>query len=236
MNVWYNFAPMNEAQKYILQNLSVAVVDDHALILEGFKSLMQGCNAKDVETFGCAADLISAMGHRSFDIYIIDIGLPDIDGFELIDKIRARDAGARIIVNTIHEEIWLLRRMLDKDVNAIMFKSTDFMQMISAITAVMGGEQYFCPGVKKKISRFRQKIEHPSERETDILKAIAGGYTSKEIATRLFISENTVEAHRKRLFVKLGARNIADLIVKAIDRGYINASEIVKGNRNDKIT
>ena len=52
MNVWYNFAPMNEAQKYLLQDLSVAIVDDHALILEGFKSLMQGCNAKNVETFG----------------------------------------------------------------------------------------------------------------------------------------------------------------------------------------
>lgn len=49
---------MNEAQKYLLQDLSVAIVDDHALILEGFKSLMQGCNAKNVETFGCAADLI----------------------------------------------------------------------------------------------------------------------------------------------------------------------------------
>lgn len=143
---------MNEAQKYLLQDLSVAIVDDHALILEGFKSLMQGCNAKNVETFGCAADLIDAMGRHSFDIYIIDIGLPDIDGFELIDKIRSRHAGARIIVNM------------------------------------------------------------------------------------LFISENTVEAHRKRLFVKLGARNIADLIVKAIDRGYINASEIVKGNKNDKNT
>lgn len=234
MNVWYNFAPMNEAQKYLLQDLSVAIVDDHALILEGFKSLMQGCNAKNVETFGCASGLIDAMGRHCFDIYIIDIGLPDIDGFELIDKIRSKHAGARIIVNTIHEEIWLLRRMLDKDVNAILLKSTDFMQMVNAITAVMGGEQYFCPGVKRKIARYRQKIEHPSERETDILKAIAGGYTSKEIANMLFISENTVEAHRKRLFIKLGARNIADLIVKAIDRGYINASEIVRGNRNDK--
>lgn len=228
MNVWYNFAPMNEAQKYLLQNLSVAIVDDHALILEGFKSLMQGCNVRNVETFICSADLISIISRRRFDIYIIDIGLPDIDGFDLIDKIRSEDADARIIVNTIHEEVWLLRRMLDKDVNAILFKSTDFMQMVSAITAVMNGEQYFCQGLKKKISKYKQKMEHPSQRETDILRAIAGGYTSKEIAAMLFISENTVEAHRKRLFVKLGARNIADLIVKAIARGYINASEIAE--------
>lgn len=226
MNVWYNFAPMNEAQKYILQDLSLAIVDDHALILEGFKSLMQGCGACNVDTFIRSADLISVLPNKRFDVYVIDIGMPDIDGFELIDAIRSFYADARIIVNTIHEEVWLLRRMLDKGVNAIMFKSTDFMQMVDAITAVMNGEQYFCPGFKKKLANSKLRMEHPSEREIEILKALAGGHTSKEIAAMLFISENTVETHRKRLFTKLGARNMAELMVKAVARGYINASEI----------
>lgn len=115
--------------------------------------------------------------------------------------------------------------MLDKDVNAIMFKSTDFTQMVDAITAVVNGEQYMCPGLKKKLSNYHHRIEHPSEREIDILKALARGLTSKEIAQMLYISENTVETHRKRLFTKLGARNIADLMVKAVARGYINASD-----------
>lgn len=230
MDAWYNFAPMNEAQRYLLQDKSVAVVDDHALILEGFKSLMQGCGVENVETFIRAADLVNVLTHRRFDLYIIDIGMPDIDGFELIDIIRSTHADARIIVNTIHEEIWLLRRMLDKGVNAIMFKSTDFTQMVDAMTAVMNGGQYFCQGLKKKLYGCRQHIEHPSEREIEILKALAGGFTSKEIASRLFISENTVETHRKNLFAKLGARNMADLIVKAITRGYISAPEIIKDN------
>lgn len=157
--------------------------------------------------------------------------------FRAVTEFAAGDNEAcREILSSFMTEIDGHMATLDKDVNAILFKSTDFMQMVSAIAAVMCGEQYFCPGVKRKISRYTQRIEHPSERETDILRAIAGGYTSKEIANMLFISENTVEAHRKRLFVKLGARNIADLIVKAIDRGYINASEIVKGNKNDKNT
>lgn len=226
MNVWYNFAPMNEAQKYILQDLSVAIADDHVLILEGFKSLMDGCGVHKVETFSHAADLLRILPYRHFDIYIIDIGMPDVDGFELVDCIRASHADARVIINTIHEEIWLLRRMLDKGVNAIMLKSTDFMQMVEAITVVMNGEQYLCSGLKKKLAGCRRSMEHPSERELEILKALAGGHTSKEIAMMLFISENTVETHRKRLFVKLGARNMAELIVKAVARGYINASEI----------
>lgn len=189
MNVWYNFATVNELQKYLLQSLSVAIVDDHALILEGFKSLMHGCGVDNVETFIRAADLVSVLPHKKFDVYIIDIGMPDIDGFELIDLIREAHSDARIIVNTIHEEIWLLRRMLDKDVNAIMFKSTDFTQMVDAITAVVNGEQYMCPGLKKKLSNYHHRIEHPSEREIDILKALARGLTSKEIAQMLYISE-----------------------------------------------
>lgn len=231
MNAWYNFAPMNEAQKYILRNLSVAIIDDHELILEGFKSLMQGCGAGNVETFVHPADLIRALACRRFDVYIIDIGMPDIDGFGLIDAIRDSHSNAHIIVNTIHEEIWLIRRMLDKGVDGIMFKSTDFTQMTDAITAVMNGERYFCNAVKRKIARYGQHIDHPSDREIEILKALASGHTSKEIAQMLFISENTVETHRKRLFTKLGARNMADLIVKAIDRGYINAAEIVKSEK-----
>lgn len=221
-------SPMNEAQKYLLQDMSVAVVDDHALILEGFKSLMQGCGVKHVETFIRATDLAEALAHRDFDVYVIDIGMPDMDGFALIDLIRSAYPDARIIVNTIHEEIWLLRRLLDKGVNAIMFKSTDFTQMVDAMTTVMGGGQYFCSGLKKKIFGSKAHVDYPSEREIDILKALAGGYTSKEIASMLFISENTVETHRKRLFVKLGARNMADLIVKAIACGYISAPEIMK--------
>ena len=73
--------------------------------------------------------------------------------------------------------------------------------------------------------------EQPSEREIDILKAMARGYTSKEIAEQLFISENTVEAHRKRLFHKLGARNVANLIYKAIEQGYIKVKKSPYGMR-----
>ena len=225
MCTWYNFGPMNEAQRYILQDLSVAVADDHVLILEGFKSLMEGCGAYNVDTFSRAADLIRILPCRHFDVYIVDIGMPDIDGFELIDHIRAAHADARIIVNTIHEEIWLLRRMLDKGVNAILLKSTDFMQVVDAITAVVNGERYLCPKLKRRLDGSRLHMEHPSQREIEILKALAGGHTSKEIATMLFISENTVETHRKRLFAKLGARNMAELMVKAVARGYINSTE-----------
>lgn len=145
-DVKYNFAPMNDNMKisaaYRLRDLSVAIVDDHALVLEGFKSLLNKHGVNDVVTFSKAAELMDILPAHGFDIYIVDIGMPDVNGFVLIDAIRERYADARIIVNTIHEEIWLIRRMLDRGVNAILYKTTDFSRVIEAIVTVLNGERY----------------------------------------------------------------------------------------------
>ncbi len=228
-DVKYNFAPMNDNMKisaaYRLRDLSVAIVDDHALVLEGFKSLLNKHGVNDVVTFSKADELMDILPAHGFDIYIVDIGMPDVNGFVLIDAIRERYADARIIVNTIHEEIWLIRRMLDRGVNAILYKTTDFSRVIEAIVTVLNGERYFCPEYRKTLKRLDIGNDIPSLREIEVLRDIARGYTSKEIASHLFVSENTVESHRKSLFSKLKARNIADLVMKAVAMGYIMPSD-----------
>ncbi len=228
-DVKYNFAPMNDNMKisaaYRLRDLSVAIVDDHALVLEGFKSLLNKHGVNDIVTFSKAAELMDILPAHGFDIYIVDIGMPDVNGFVLIDAIRERYADARIIVNTIHEEIWLIRRMLDRGVNAILYKTTDFSRVIEAIVTVLNGERYFCPEYRKTLKRLDIGNDIPSLREIEVLRDIARGYTSKEIASHLFVSENTVESHRKSLFSKLKARNIADLVMKAVAMGYIMPSD-----------
>lgn len=228
-DVKYNFAPMNDNMKisaaYRLRDLSVAIVDDHALVLEGFKSLLNKHGVNDVVTFSKAAELMDILPAHGFDVYIVDIGMPDVNGFVLIDAIRERYADARIIVNTIHEEIWLIRQMLDRGVNAILYKTTDFSRVIEAIVTVLNGDRYFCPEYRKTLRKFDVGNDIPSLREIEVLRDIARGYTSKEIASHLFVSENTVESHRKNLFAKLKARNIADLVMKAVAMGYIMPSD-----------
>ena len=223
--VQYNFAPMNDNIKisaaYRLRDLSVAIVDDHALVLEGFKSLLNKYGVRNVAAFSRSSELMDILPSHGFDVYIVDIGMPDVNGFVLIDAIRARYADARIIVNTIHEEIWLIRQMLDRGVNAILYKTTDFSRIIEAIVTVLNGDRYFCPEYRKTLRRFDTGNDIPSLREIEVLRDIARGYTSKEIASHLFVSENTVESHRKSLFAKLKARNIADLVMKAVAMGYI---------------
>lgn len=210
--------------------MNIAVVDDHDLIREGLKAVLVKSGATSVEKYGTSKALISDIdAGRVFDIYIIDIELPDIDGFVLIEMIRARQSDARIIVSTVHDEIWTLRKLISRDVNAIIYKTGDSDELILAINEVLDGNRYYCSAVKKSLELADDSSLHPTTRELEVLSQIAQGKTSRDIAAAMFVTDNTVEAHRKALFAKLGAVNVADLIVKAIDKGYLMKNGVKRG-------
>lgn len=205
-----------------LHDLSIAVTDDHQLMLDGLGGLLRRNGARDVALFRTAAELVDSLRTRAYHIYIMDIEMPDMDGFALIDAIRKARPQARIIVNTIHDELWTMCRLVAARVDGILFKSLDTELVIKALLAVAVGQTYYCEEVREAVRMMKDRgVEHPSPREMEVLRAIADGLVSREIADRLYISENTVEAHRKSLFAKLGVRNIADLIVKAGRLGYL---------------
>ena len=207
--------------------MRIAVVDDHDLIREGLHSILSNNNINQIDKFSSASDLIDQIDRgESFDFYIIDLELPDLDGFVLIAMIRERHPEARIIVSTVHDEIWTMRKLLAIGVNAIIYKSGEATEILTAIQSIMNGHNYYCESVHKVLDSVGDKSLHPSSRELEVLYQIAQGKTSREIAAALFVSDNTIEAHRKSLFAKLGAVNIADLIVKAIDKGYLQKSEM----------
>ncbi len=212
----------------ILSKMKIAVVDDHSLVREGLTSVLSKNGANDVEQFNDAMSLVSCIdsGH-SYDFYIIDLELPDLDGFVLIEMIRARNPVAHLIVSTVHDEIWTLRKLLAREVNAIIYKSGEGDEIVRAIETIIDGRNYYCTAVQKAMET-SDDSSHPSSRELEVLYQIAQGKTSREIAAALFVSDNTVEAHRKSLFQKLGATNVADLVVKAIARGYLKQSGVIR--------
>ena len=202
--------------------MKIAVVDDHDLIREGMKTVLMNHGAENVNIFGTGTELTASIdAGKSFDLYIIDLELPDIDGFDLIKRIRTRNHMARIIVSTVHDEIWTLRKLLAHHVNSIIYKSGNANELVTAISEILQGKNYYCEGVEQQLKMAEDDSLHPTTRELEVLNQIARGKTSREIAATLFVSDNTIEAHRKSLFTKLGAVNVADLIVKAMDKGYI---------------
>lgn len=204
------------------------VVDDHSLILEGICRLVgkipEVVVANAVTSGKEAAELIA---ERDYDIYILDVGLPDISGFDLITQIRELNENARIIVNTMHEEIWIVNQLAQSGVNAIILKSSTVSELVNAIRSVLQGESYTCPrfaSIYEKLHRNSFEIlpkEGPTRREKDVLQAVAKGLNTHEIAKLLNISENTVETFRKRLINKFDAKNAIDMVMKAIAQGWI---------------
>lgn len=217
---------MTDIKKYKLQDIAVAIVDDHELVLEGFKSGIARSGLADVTVFSSATALLTAVDHRAFDVYIIDVELPDMDVAQLIDGIRVRQPEARIIINTMHEEMWLVNKIVGMNVSGVMYKSGSIDQLLEAIITVMEGRRYFCPKFMRAQRRLSQQNDVPSQREIEVLKNIARGHSTKKIAEILYISENTVENHRKSLFRKLHAHNMAELIVRSIAAGYIVPEEM----------
>lgn len=222
---------MTPIENYKLEGLSVAIIDDHELVLEGFRSFLIRHSITDIEAFSKAQTLLDRITSRHFSVYIIDVELADIEITGLIDRIRELESEARIIINTMHEEMWVVNKMTEKKVNGVIYKSGDLNQLLEAIAAVTSGRQYFCKKFRRAQSSLQAQNLIISNRELEVLVQIAKGYSTKEIATNLFISENTVENHRKSLFHKLQAHNMADLIIKAIAAGYINPEEIINNKK-----
>ena len=167
-------------------NLNVAIVDDHPLVLEGLKSLLlQTEGIEHIYTAQTGSQLGSLLALHSIHLYIIDLDLPDIDGFELIHQIKQKSPEAKIIVSTMHEEIWIVNKLKHPDIDAVVFKSSAGKYIQKALQAVLKGKKYYCPQFQK-LYKEKDKIGHtpdtldsaPTIRELDVLKAIAKGMST----------------------------------------------------------
>lgn len=220
---------MNKERSFSYKDLAVAIIDDHEVVLQGIYSFLSKQGFSRVDVFGNRESLEASLVHRNYDIYIVDMEVGNDTGLDIIDGIRSRYAAARVIVYTMHEEIWMVRNIQSKDVNGVLYKSHQMEQVLEAIDAVMAGKKFYSDKYQRSLRRCSDKMQELSKREKEILNMIAQGLSSRDIASQLYISENTVETHRRNLFTKLHANNMADLMVKAIARGDIDAKACLMG-------
>ena len=170
------------SQNSILSRMKIAVVDDHDLIREGLNAILVSHGATQVNKYATAKDLVDSLNAGDvYDFYIVDLELPDIDGFILIDMIRDRNQEAKVIVSTMHDEIWTLRKILSRNVNGIIYKSGDGNDIVEAIRKIMKGEKYYCDEVISSLAMASDSSLHPSARELEVLHQIAQGKTSREM-------------------------------------------------------
>lgn len=203
------------------ENTCILVVDDHPIVLHGVSVLLTAAMpaVKTGQAHNGAEALKKAQTH-TFQVFVLDVELPDMSGVKLMEALREKQPDAAFIYHTMHDEMWVVKQLMESGADGIVLKSDNVRELISAVEAVLEGDCYF----SRQFESFCRSCEQemvPSDRELGILKGLAKGRSSKDIAEELFISENTVEFHRKRLFRRLGAANMAELLMKAVERGLL---------------
>jgi DNA-binding NarL/FixJ family response regulator len=217
--------------------IRVAIVDDDALIREGLRMIVE--QAGDLEVVATAADgeeaLRVAREHRP-DVMLMDVRMPILDGIEATRQITETEGAPRVIILTTFELDEYVFEALRAGASGFLLKRTEPEQLVSAIRVVAGGEALLSPSVTKRLieefTRRPQRATSPesssadrltvlTEREREVLLLIARGLSNQELAEQLFIADNTVKTHVKRIFTKLGARDRAQAIVIAYESGLV---------------
>lgn len=229
--------------------MTILLIDDHDLVLKGLLSVLRSAFPKTgFITARSGEEALDAVRGTHVDLAVLDLELPDIPGFRLIELLRGEAPGIRIVVNTVHEEIWTLRQLEQSGVDGTVFKSVDSSELIQTVRRVL--EDPAACHTQKSPAQFPAQ-RHPgqqqpqtapgqrqpsqtasgsktgagcsplSPKELEVLRLVANGKDSREIASILYITENTVESHRSHIMRKLGATNAADMVMKAITLGLI---------------
>lgn len=202
--------------------ISVFIVEDHPIVVDGIKTLIQDSDfAVFAGSATTAAQALKLLGNVNADVVLLDINLPDMSGIELCKHIRNKFPVMKILALTTYLQRDFVDKMLSNGALGYILKNSVPGEILEGIRTVAAGEKYLSNDVTKLVEKQDSETLFLSRREIQILSLIAEGYTTKEIAGKLFISVLTVETHRKNLLTKLNARNMASLIRIAAEFKYI---------------
>jgi DNA-binding NarL/FixJ family response regulator len=212
--------------------IRVLLVDDHQVLRDGLRALLDG--EEDMAVIaeaGTGQDAIRLASELSPDVIVMDLGLPDGNGINAIREIREKDIPVHIVVLTMYSDRELVMKALEAGGDGYVPKSSAHSDLLQAIRTVHTGQRYLHPiaatavvdGMLDK-QEGNHLLEKLSEREAEVLRYTAMGYTSRDIGDRLALSPKTVDTYRQRAMNKLELENRADVIRFALRAGLMHAS------------
>ena len=213
--------------------IRILLADDHALVRRGVRLILD--REPDLEVVaeaGDGAEAIELTRTHEVDLAVMDIAMPRMTGLQATRELLALKPGVRVLMLTMHDNEQYFFQALKAGASGYVLKSVADRDLVAACRAAMRDEPFLYPGavtalIRNYLDRVRQG-EEPSERvltarEEEVLKLVAEGHSSKEIAEMLFISIKTVHRHRENLLHKLGLRDRLELTRYAIRAGLIEA-------------
>lgn len=212
--------------------ITVYIADDHQMFIDGIKALLK--NEKDIQVIGEAnngVELLKLFEKEKPTIVLLDINMPEMDGIEATKIITSKYSQVKIIILSMHSTKEFVAGLIEAGADGYILKNTGKKELLEAMQAVATGKSYYSKGVTEIImDSFKnplRKIQSPelprlTDREKEILKLIAQEFSTKQIAEKLFISEETVNTHRRNIMSKTSAKNMAGMVKYALQTGLID--------------
>jgi DNA-binding NarL/FixJ family response regulator len=208
------------------------LADDHIIVRQGIKRMIE--ERSDLEVIGEASDgaeLLGLLRKLRTHMVIVDISMPNLGGIEATQEIKKIYPKVKVLLLTIHKSKEILHHAISNGADGYMVKEESEKELYSAIAKIRQGGVYISPHLSEELTEdyidtcrgtLNPSLERLTKREREILKFIADGKSSREIANLLFLSVRTVENHRANIMEKMGVKNAADLVKHAVQKGYIS--------------
>jgi len=215
---------------------NIVLADDHVLLRDGIKRIIE--ESQDLRIVAEASDgfeLLRVLKQYDVDMVLLDISMPGLRGIEAAREIKISHPDIKVLILTMHKKKEYVRYAFSAGADGYLLKEATGDELFDAIGAIRNGENYVSNAFSKELtseliqlyrSGGKLKAEVLTHREREVLKLIAEGKSSKEIAELLFISIYTVNNHRAKIIKKLGLKKTADLVRYAIREGYVQSSTL----------
>jgi DNA-binding NarL/FixJ family response regulator len=217
----------------VTEKIRIVLADDHPIVLDGLRNLIRA--EPDFELVGEAASGLSALKiirEQRPDVAVLDISMPELNGIVLSRRLAGEMPGLRLLVLTLHEDRAYLNQALEAGVRGYVLKRSAVENLVQAIRAVLVGGLYIDPAIVGRVFESKQinkrlaarKGVAPAltDREADVLKMAALGFTNKEIASRLDVGVKSIETYKARGLEKLGLKTRAELVRYASGQGWLD--------------
>ena len=216
----------------VRNKIKLAIVDDHQIVIDGIRALLKGTDEFDVVIESTEPEKILTSIHlNNVDILLTDVMMPGMNGAELAKKVKSLFPQIKILALSMSGQGELVNSMIeDSDISGYVLKNIGQKELINALEKIAKGGIYFSEEVLEEMSRAgevkRKKVEaHLTAREIEIIRLIENELNNRQIAEKLFLSERTVETHRKNIFRKTKTGSLIGLIKYAYEHKLIKGDQ-----------
>jgi two-component system nitrate/nitrite response regulator NarL len=199
--------------------IRIAIVDDHQIVIDGLRLLLGNHSQFQIVAEATSGkEILNILSEKTVDVLMVDVVMPEMDGYELSVQVRKLYPEIKILALSMNSEGSIIDKMIGHaQINGYLLKTIGKSELIQAIKTIGAGEDYFAPDALLELNSFRKikeenQLMNLTARELEIIKCMTGNLTNKQIADQLYISERTVETHRKNIFRKTNTHSVLSLM------------------------